>query len=243
MQVDIVTIFPAYFAPLDVSLLGKARERGLLDIRVHDLRAHTDDAHRSVDDSPFGGGPGMVMKPEPWWAALTAVTADRPTPAARPRIVFPTPSGAPFTQALAAELAVAPWLVFGCGRYEGIDGRVVEHWATDEISLGDYVLGGGEVATLVMLEAVARLLPGVVGNQESIVDDSFQEGLLEGPVYTRPASFADYDVPPVLLSGDHARIARWRRDVALRRTANRRPELLEGRPLSTADQRALEAPK
>lgn len=244
MRVDVVTIFPAYFAPLDVSLLGKAQERGLVDIRVHDLREHTQDVHRTVDDSPFGGGPGMVMKPEPWWAALTAITADPPPPTTadqvRPRIIVPTPSGRPFTQVLAAELAVEPWLVFACGRYEGIDGRVVEHWATDEVSLGDYVLSGGEVATLVILEAVTRLLPGVVGNSESITDDSFQEGLLEGPVYTRPATFEGYDVPPVLTSGDHAEIARWRRDQALCRTAARRPELLETVELSEADRRALD---
>lgn len=259
MRVDVITIFPLYFAPLDVSLLGKAQVRGLVDIRIHDLRAHTDDAHRTVDDAPFGGGPGMVMKPEPWWAALTAVTAggaggaagadgaggagevgDQPSLGSCPRIIFPTPSGTPFTQSLAASLAAEPWLIFACGRYEGIDGRVAEHWATDEISLGDYVLGGGEVATLVMLEAVTRLLPGVVGNQESVADDSFQDGLLEGPAYTRPATFEGYDVPPVLLSGDHAAIARWRRDVALRRTASRRPELLEGQTLSAHDQRAIE---
>jgi tRNA (guanine37-N1)-methyltransferase len=237
LQVDVVTIFPEYLAPLGVSLLGKARERGLLDVRLHDLRTWTDDVHRTVDDSPYGGGPGMVMKPEPWGQALDAVVAAG-GPAPVPRLLVPTPSGRPFSQAMALELAQEPWLAFACGRYEGIDSRVLEHAAdrmrVDEVSLGDYVLAGGEVAVLVVVEAVARLLPGVLGNAESHRDDSFapggMEGLLEGPVYTRPPVWEGRDVPAVLQSGDHKKIARWRRDEALRRTAQRRPDLLAGLP-------------
>jgi tRNA (guanine37-N1)-methyltransferase len=231
--VDVVTIFPEYLAPLGVSLLGKARERGLLDVRVHDLRTWTSDVHRTVDDAPYGGGPGMVMKPEPWGQALDAVVAaGGPVPV--PRLVVPTPGGRPFDQALAVELAAEPWLAFACGRYEGIDARVTEHAAermrVDEVSLGDYVLAGGEVAVLVVVEAVARLLPGVLGNAASFEDDSFSgaamAGLLEAAPYTRPPVWQGREVPAVLLSGDHAAVARWRRDEALRRTAARRPDLL-----------------
>ena len=236
MRVDVVTIFPEFFPPLDVSLLGKARERGLVDVRVHDLRERTDDVHRTVDDAPFGGGPGMVMKPEPWYAALEAVAASGE---GRPRVVVPTPSGRLLTQALVEELAAEPWLAIACGRYEGIDRRVIDRWADDEVSLGDYVLAGGEVAALVLIEAVTRLLPGVVGNAESVADDSHTTGLLEGPVYTRPASYDGRDVPPVLLSGDHGAIARWRRDEALRRTAALRPDLLVRAPLDARDRAAL----
>ena len=233
MLVDAVTIFPDYLAPLGVSLLGKAQQRGLLEVRVHDLRAFTDDVHRTVDDTPYGGGPGMVMTPEPWGRALDAVVAAG-GPAPAPLLVVPTPSGRPFTQALAAELAGEPWLTFACGRYEGIDSRVLEDAATRmrvlEVSLGDYVLAGGEVAVLVVVEAVARLLPGVLGNAESVRDDSFAPGamaaLLEGPVYTRPPVWRGRPVPEILLSGDHAAIARWRREQALARTRERRPELL-----------------
>lgn len=240
MLLDVVTIFPEYFATLDLSLIGKARERGIFDVRVHDLRAQTDNLHRTVDDAPFGGGPGMVMTPDPWYRALSSII-DAGGPAPRPRVVVPTPSGRPLTQALVAELAHEPWLLFACGRYEGIDYRVVEEWADDEVSLGDYVLAGGEVATLVMVEAITRLLPGVVGNSESVVDDSFAAGLLEGPAYTRPASYAGRDVPAVLLSGDHGAIARWRRDESLRRTALRRPELLEKIALSERDRQVVDA--
>jgi tRNA (guanine37-N1)-methyltransferase len=228
MRIDIVSIFCDYFAPLDLSLIGKARQRGLLDVALHDLRRWTNDVHRTVDDTPYGGGPGMVMRPEPWWAALTELTGT-PGPAPRPRIVVPTPSGRPFDQELAAELAAEPWLLFCCGRYEGIDARVIEEWADDEISLGDYVLAGGEVATLVIVEAVTRLLPGVLGNAASAVDDSFADAdarLLEPPVYTRPPEFAGRTVPEVLLSGDHGAIARWRREQSLQRTRERRPDLL-----------------
>lgn len=228
MRIDIVSIFCEYFAPLDLSLIGKARQRGLLDVGLHDLRRWTTDVHRTVDDTPYGGGPGMVMRPEPWWDALTELTS-APGPAPRPRIIVPTPSGRPFDQALAVELAAEPWLLFCCGRYEGIDARVIEEWADDEISLGDYVLAGGEVATLVIVEAVTRLLPGVLGNAASVLDDSFADAdtrLLEPPVYTRPPEFAGRSVPDVLLSGDHGAIARWRRERSLERTRERRPDLL-----------------
>jgi tRNA (guanine37-N1)-methyltransferase len=236
--VDIVSIFPEYLSPLGVSLLGKARERGILTIHTHDLRDWTEDVHRTVDDAPYGGGPGMVMRPQPWDAALKWISS-RDAAGSRPRVVVPTPAGRPFTQAYAEELALEPWLVFCCGRYEGIDARVVDAWADDEISIGDYVLAGGEVATLVILEAVTRLLPGVVGNASSVADDSFSDGLLEGPVYTRPPVWEDRAVPGVLRSGDHGAIARWRREQSLLRTARRRPDLLGRAELSDADRRAL----
>ena len=235
MRVDVVTIFPEYLAPLALSLLGRAREAGLLEVAVHDLRAFTSDRHRTVDDTPAGGGAGMVMRPEPWAAALDGVLhAGRQAlgdPAARPVLVVPSPSGEPFRQAVAHELAALPWLVFACGRYEGIDERVLEEAALSfdvrPLSLGDYVLNGGEVAVLAMVEAVGRLLPGVVGNAESLVEESHEGGLLEYPVYTKPATWRGRDVPPVLLSGHHAQVARWRRDARLRRTAERRPDLVE----------------
>ncbi len=329
MRLDIVTIFPEYFAPLDISLLGKARRTGLLDVRVHDLRDWTHDRHRTVDDTPYGGGPGMVMKPDPWGEALDALVprSDNPTPSSGPpsddsastdktppggappgggasasetftggvspggavsgrgappssgasasemftggvspggavsgrgappggggspgdgasagemasgrvpRLIIPTPSGRPFTQADAVRYAAEPWLVFACGRYEGIDSRVAEEARTrmpvDEVSLGDFVLAGGEVAVLVMVEAIGRLLPGVLGNADSVTDDSFapgaMESLLEGPVYTKPPVWRERPVPDILLSGHHGAIARWRRDEALRRTVRHRPELL-----------------
>ena len=223
MKIDIISIFPDYLSPLELSLPGKARAGGLLDITVHDLRAWTTDRHRTVDDTPYGGGAGMVMKPEPWGAAL-----DEVAPGAT--IIFTTPSGEPFTQALARELSSHAHLVFACGRYEGIDQRVVEHAETvgtvREISLGDYVLNGGEVAALAITEAVVRLLPGFMGNAESLVEESHEDGLLEYPTYTKPASWRERDVPAVLLSGDHALIARWRREQSVRRTVDRRPDLL-----------------
>jgi tRNA (guanine37-N1)-methyltransferase len=287
MRLDIVTIFPEYLEPLNVSLVGKARARGRLDLRVHDLRDWTHDRHRTVDDTPYGGGPGMVMKPEPWGEALDAVigsgqsvgpvpagapapscgtlavlpapscgtdavssgttapSSGSPAPSSgavasgespdRPALVVPTPSGRPFTQALAVELSERPWLVFAPARYEGIDRRVIEEYAERldvyEVSIGDYVLAGGEAAVLVIVEAVARLLPGVLGNAESHRDDSFAPGamadLLEGPVYTKPPEWRGRGVPEVLLSGHHGRVARWRRDEALRRTARNRPDLIE----------------
>jgi tRNA (guanine37-N1)-methyltransferase len=319
MRLDIISIFPEYFAPLDVSLLGKARRRGLIEVNVHDLRQWTHDRHRTVDDTPYGGGPGMVMKPDPWGEALDAIAPPPPgspssppsngtpgqpptsapngapqqpsvfgpgresqsapvqsdahgrqgeaAPEPRalqdpaggvaegrrppvPRMIVPTPSGRPFTQDLAAELAAEPWLIFACGRYEGIDSRVVEEARTrmrvDEVSIGDYVLAGGEAAVLVIVEAVGRLVPGVLGNAESVADDSFAPGrmatLLEGPVYTKPPVWRGRAVPDVLLSGHHGAIARWRRDQALRRTVANRPELaaaLDPAELDEHDRRVL----
>jgi tRNA (guanine37-N1)-methyltransferase len=238
MRIDIITIFPEYFGPLRVSLIGKAAERGDIVFGVHDLRRWTYDVHHTVDDSPFGGGPGMVMKAEPWGAALDAVSGG--DDARTPRLIVPTPSGTPFTQQQAADYAAEPWLIFACGRYEGIDARVIDdarsRMRVDEVSIGDYVLAGGEPAVLVMTEAVCRLLPGVLGNAESAGDDSFgagagpMAGLVEGPVFTRPREWRGREVPPVLLSGDHAAIARWRRDEALRRTARSRPDLIRAAP-------------
>ncbi len=246
MRIDVVSIFPEYLAPLELSLIGKARQDGLLDLRVHDLRDFTTDRHRTVDDTPYGGGAGMVMKPEPWAQALTAVAAARaegaegageaesagePGSASKPVLIVPSPAGERFTQATAHQLAEEDQLVFACGRYEGIDERVLE-WAADHftvrpMSLGDYVLNGGEVAVLAMVEAIGRLLPGVVGNPESLVEESHSDGLLEYPVYTKPSSWRDRDVPAVLLSGNHGKIAQWRRHEQYRRTAERRPDLLE----------------
>ena len=249
MRIDIVSIFIEYFAPLDVSLLGKARQRGVFDVRLHDLRDWTHDRHRTVDDTPYGGGPGMVMKPEPWGEALDMIVADG-SGAAVPRLIVPTPSGRPFTQALAQSYAREPWLLFACGRYEGIDSRVIEDargkMSVDEISIGDFVLAGGEAAVLVIVEAVGRLVPGVLGNADSATDDSFAPGametLLEGPIYTKPPVWRDRPVPEVLLSGNHAVIARWRRDQALLRTVTNRPELaarLDPRTLDDQDRQLL----
>jgi tRNA (guanine37-N1)-methyltransferase len=248
LRIDVVTIFPEYLVPLELSLIGKARRTGTLDLTVHDLRDFTHDRHRTVDDAPAGGGAGMVMRPEPWSEALEAVLAAgrKSLEAGReslesghegltaadavPTLLVPSPSGQPFTQALARDLAARRWLAFACGRYEGIDERVYQDAATTmpvlPISLGDYVLNGGEVAVLAIVEAVARLIPGVLGNAESLVEESHEDGLLEYPVYTKPASWRGRDVPPVLLSGHHAQISRWRRDERLRRTARRRPDLI-----------------
>jgi tRNA (guanine37-N1)-methyltransferase len=233
VRLDVVTIFPEYLAPLELSLIGKARRSGILDVAVHDLRDFTHDRHRTVDDAPMGGGAGMVMRPEPWGEALDHVlTAGRATrgEAATPTLVVPAPAGEQFLQETARELAGLDWIVFACGRYEGIDERVVEDAASRmpvrTLSLGDYVLNGGEVAVLVVVEAVARLLPGVLGNAESLAEESHEGGLLEYPVYTRPATWRGRDVPPVLLSGHHGQVRRWRRDEQLRRTATRRPDLL-----------------
>ncbi|MGH3211812.1 MAG: tRNA (guanosine(37)-N1)-methyltransferase TrmD [Trebonia sp.] len=245
MRIDIVTIFPDYFGPvgvdgrvgesgpLGVSLIGKAAARGDIDFRVHDLRSWTTDVHHTVDDTPFGGGPGMVMKADVWGDALDAMTAGAETQA---RLIVPTPSGTPLTQEMAAGYAEEAHLVFACGRYEGIDSRVVAEAGTrmpvDEVSIGDYVLAGGEAAVAVIVEAVCRLLPGVLGNEQSNRDDSFggtggaMSGLLEGPVYTRPRTWRERDVPDVLLSGNHRAIARWQRDESLRRTAVNRPDLI-----------------
>jgi tRNA (guanine37-N1)-methyltransferase len=238
VRIDIITIFPEYFGPLSVSLIGKAAERGDIQFGVHDLRGWTTGVHRSVDDAPYGGGPGMVMTPGPWGDALDSVLASAGGGAGAggpARLVLPSPSGTLFTQERAAAYAGEPWLIFGCGRYEGIDARVAADARTrmpvDEVSIGDYVLAGGEPAVLVMVEAIGRLLPGVMGNARSAADDSFgggsgpMAGLLEGPVYTRPPVWRGQEVPPVLLSGDHGAIARWRRDQALRVTAASRPDL------------------
>lgn len=230
MRIDVVTIFPDYFTPLDLSLVGRARRSGLLDVRVHDLRSWTRDRHRTVDDTPYGGGAGMVMRPEPWGRALDDVVAPE-GPA--PRLVVPTPAGRPFDQHLAQALAGDPWLVWACGRYEGIDQRVVDDAArrmpVEEISVGDYVLAGGEAAALVMIEAITRLVPGVLGNPESLTEESHVGGLLEAPLYTKPARWRDLEVPEVLLSGDHAAIAEWRAEEGRRRTGRSRPDLLRRR--------------
>jgi tRNA (guanine37-N1)-methyltransferase len=244
MRVDVVTIFPDYLAPLRLSLLGRASESGLLALHVHDLRDFTHDRHRTVDDTPYGGGAGMVMRPEPWGEALDHVLqAGREALGADavPHLLVPSPAGRVLTQAVAHELATEPWLAFACGRYEGIDERVLDDAATrfgvTPISLGDYVLNGGEVAVLAVVEAVGRLLPGVVGNPESLVEESHADGLLEHPVYTKPESWRGLDVPEVLRSGHHGRVARWRRDQALRRTAERRPDLLAALDPSALDER------
>lgn len=258
MRIDVVSIFPDYLAALELSLVGKARQSGVLDLAVHDLRDWTTDRHRTVDDTPFGGGAGMVMRPDVWGAALDDVLAIPVPPAAGPApegdggpvvLVVPTPAGEVFTQRTAEELAGAQRLIFACGRYEGIDARVSAEYAARpdvvvrELSIGDYVLNGGEVAALVVIEAVARLLPGVVGNPDSLVEESHgAAGLLEYPVYTKPPSWRGHDVPEVLTSGHHGNVARWRRDRALERTAARRPDLLDTvdpATLDRADRRVL----
>ena len=246
MLIDVVSIFPDYLAPLDLSLIGTARRKGLIDLRVHDLRDFTHDRHRTVDDTPYGGGAGMVMRPEPWGEALDHVLASGGE-GPRPHLIVPGPGGLPFTQAMARDLAAEPWLAFACGRYEGIDERVYEeareHMPVSVVSLGDYVLNGGEVAVLAMVEAIARLLPGVIGNAESLVEESHEDGLLEYPVYTKPPQWRGRAVPDVLLSGHHAAIARWRRDERLRRTAQRRPDMiaaLDEQELDARDRQVLE---
>jgi tRNA (guanine37-N1)-methyltransferase len=245
MRIDVVTIFPEYLAPLQLSLVGRAAATGVLDLHVHDLRDFTDDRHRTVDDTPAGGGPGMVMRPEPWGRAIDHVATQCGGPS---RWIVPTPAGRPFDQRLARELAEEPRLAFACGRYEGIDQRVVDaladRAAVDELSIGDYVLAGGDVAAMVVIEAVARLRPGVLGNAESLTEESHEDGLLEAPSYTKPATWDGRDVPEVLRSGDHAAIARWRRDQSLRRTAAHRPDLLAATDpsgLDAADQATLQA--
>jgi len=233
VRVDLFTIFPDYLeGPLAASLLGRARERGLLDVRAHDLRDWTDDRHRTTDDTPFGGGAGMVMTPEPIFAAVEAVQPPRP-------LFLLSASGRRFDQRVAEELAAAPGFSLLCGRYEGVDQRVADHLCDGELSVGEYVLAGGEAAALVVVEAVARLVPGVMGNAASGEQESFADGLLEYPQYTRPAEFRGWAVPEVLRSGDHGRIARWRRREALRRTLERRPDLLD-RPLTDDEQRLLD---
>ena len=254
MRIDIVTIFPEFFSVLDVSLLGKARSSGLLELGIHDLRDFAHDRHRSVDDTPYGGGAGMVMKPEPWGEALDSLLD--PTPSSRPEsasssrpesapssrpepvegsvVIFPSPAGDLFTQATAQELSTEQHLIFGCGRYEGIDERVLDYAASRArvrtVSLGDYVLNGGEIAAMAMIEAIVRLVPGVIGNAESLVEESHSDGLLEYPSYTKPAEWRGLEVPPVLLSGNHGAVAAWRREQQLERTRRIRPDLLPPAP-------------
>ena len=234
MRIDIVTIFPAIFDALDISLLGKARQNGIIDLRVTDLRSYTHDRHRTVDDTPYGGGAGMVMKPEPWGEALDAILGVQDVQSAvldgDPVVIFPSPAGEVFTQRMARHLAEEEHLVFGCGRYEGIDQRVFDDAYSRArvrlVSLGDYVLNGGEVAALAMVEAIARLIPGVVGNPQSLVEESHEDGLLEYPSYTKPPVWRGREVPSVLLSGNHGAIAAWRREQQLERTRRVRPDLL-----------------
>ena len=253
MRYDVVTIFPEYLEPLKLSLLGKAREKGLVDLHLHDLREYTFDRHRTVDDTPYGGGAGMVMKPEPWGLALDEVLAASPLKAAaedasegaeadtRPLLIVPSPAGAVFDQAMAYELAEEKHIVFAPARYEGIDERVMD-WAQEgfrvmPVSLGDYVLYGGEVAVMAMIEAITRLIPGAMGNPASLEEESHTGGLLEYPVYTKPAVWRDREVPEVLLSGNHGAIARWRRDRQIERTLERRPDLLEAYPVEQWDKK------
>lgn len=259
MRYDVVTIFPEYLEPLKLSLLGKAREKGLVDLHLHDLREYTFDRHRTVDDTPYGGGAGMVMKPEPWGLALDEVLAASPLKAAtedsaegtepaadtpadtRPLLIVPSPAGAVFDQAMAYELAEEKHIVFAPARYEGIDERVLD-WAQESfrvmpVSLGDYVLYGGEVAVMAMIEAITRLIPGAMGNPASLEEESHTGGLLEYPVYTKPAVWRDREVPEVLLSGNHGAIARWRRDRQIERTLERRPDLLEAYPVEQWDKK------
>jgi tRNA (guanine37-N1)-methyltransferase len=225
MRIDAISIFPEFFQVLDISLVGKARKQSLLDIHIHDLRDFTEDKHKTVDDTPFGGGAGMIMKPEPWALALDSFLTPESI------VIFPSPAGVPFKQDTARELAGAKHLVFACGRYEGIDQRVVEYASTRakvvELSLGDYVLNGGEVAAVAIIEAVVRLVPGVIGNTESLSEESHSDGLLEYPGYTKPAQWRGMSVPEVLLSGNHAEIEKWRKDQSLERTRRIRPDLLE----------------
>ncbi len=237
VKIDIVTIFPSMVkGPLAEGIVGRAAERGVLDIRVHDLRDFTTDRHRVVDDVPFGGGPGMVLKPEPLFRAVESIRATRGAPAA---VILTTPDGRRFTHAEAQRLSALGHIVVLCGRYEGVDDRVRQTLATEEISIGDYVLSGGELPALVIVDAVARLVPGVVGDEDSVARDTFARGTLDFPQFTRPAEFAGMPVPPVLLSGHHAEIERWRRREALARTLDRRPDLLNGAQLDEEDRRLL----
>ncbi|HET7221037.1 MAG TPA: tRNA (guanosine(37)-N1)-methyltransferase TrmD [Vicinamibacterales bacterium] len=239
MLIDILTIFPAMVqASFAEGVVGRAIGRGLVDVRVRDLRDYTTDRHRVVDDEPFGGGPGMVMKPEPFFAAVDAIREERGAPAA---IVLTTPDGTRFTHAHAQRLSALAHVVFLCGRYEGVDDRVRRHLATEAMSIGDYVVSGGELPAMVMVDAIARLLPGVVGDEASVARDTFADGILDFPQFTRPAVFRGLEVPPVLLSGHHAEIARWRRREALARTLAERPDLLADAALDDEDRAFLEA--
>jgi tRNA (guanine37-N1)-methyltransferase len=229
MKIDVVSVFPTYLEPLKLSLIGKAINEGLIELAIHDLRDYTHDKHKTVDEPPYGGGPGMVMKPEPWGEAIDELVNPETI------LVIPTPSGRPFTQELAQEYSQTKHIVFACGRFEGIDSRIAQYYSSnirvDEVSIGDYVLAGGEAAVLVIVEAAARLIPGVLGNSESFIDDSFALGemaaLIEGPVYTRPPVWRELAVPEILLSGDHEKIANWRLAQARNKTAEIRPDLVD----------------
>lgn len=229
MKIDVVSVFPTYLEPLKLSLIGKAINEGLIELAIHDLRDYTHDKHKTVDEPPYGGGPGMVMKPEPWGEAIDGLVNPETI------LVIPTPSGRPFTQELAQEYSQTKHIVFACGRFEGIDSRIAQYYSSnirvDEVSIGDYVLAGGEAAVLVIVEAAARLIPGVLGNSESFIDDSFALGemaaLIEGPVYTRPPVWRELAVPEILLSGDHEKIANWRSAQARNKTAEIRPDLVD----------------
>ena len=226
MKIDAISIFPEFFDVLEISLLGKAQEAGLISFEAHNLRDFTHDRHKTVDDTPYGGGAGMLMKPEPWGETFDQVIGKD-----RPVVIFTSPAGKPFNQELARELSQKEHLVFACGRYEGIDQRVVDYAGTiaevQEISIGDYVLNGGEVAAVAMIEAIARLIPGVIGNNESLTEESHNEGLLEAPSYTKPQSWRGLEVPEMLLSGHHAEIEKWRKAQSLERTKQNRPDLLD----------------
>jgi tRNA (guanine37-N1)-methyltransferase len=226
MKIDAISIFPEFFDVLEISLLGKAQESGLISFEAHNLRDFTHDRHKTVDDTPYGGGAGMLMKPEPWGEAFDQIIGKD-----RPVVIFTSPAGKPFNQELAGELSQREHLVFACGRYEGIDQRVVDYAGTvaevQEISIGDYVLNGGEVAAVAMIEAIARLIPGVIGNNESLTEESHNEGLLEAPSYTKPQSWRGLEVPEMLLSGHHAEIEKWRKAQSLERTKQNRPDLLD----------------
>jgi tRNA (guanine37-N1)-methyltransferase len=229
MKIDVVSVFPTYLEPLKLSLIGKAINEGLIELAIHDLRDYTHDKHKTVDEPPYGGGPGMVMKAEPWGEAIDGLVNPETI------LVIPTPSGRPFTQELAQEYSQTKHIVFACGRFEGIDSRIGQYYSStirvDEVSIGDYVLAGGEAAVLVIVEAAARLIPGVLGNSESFIDDSFALGemaaLIEGPVYTRPPVWRELAVPEILLSGDHEKIANWRLAQARNKTAEIRPDLVD----------------
>jgi tRNA (guanine37-N1)-methyltransferase len=238
MRIDVLTTFPRMFeGPLDESILKRARERGLIEVRVHDLRGWTSDRHRTTDDAPYGGGAGMVMRPEPVFAAVEALLAEAPPGAGE--VVLLSPQGERLDQAVARRLSELRHLLLLCGHYEGFDERIRQHLATRELSIGDYVLTGGELPAMVVIDAVVRLRPGVLGSDASLEEESHSRGLLEYPHYTRPPSYRGWEVPPVLLSGNHAAIARWRREQSLRRTLERRPELLGSAELSSADRRFL----
>jgi tRNA (guanine37-N1)-methyltransferase len=240
MRFDVFTLLPETFSPyLQASILQKAAERGLLEFHVHNLRDYTHDRHHTTDDTPYGGGGGMVMKPEPVFEAVESVLGIPPVCP----VILLTPQGRVFNQKIALELASQPQIALLCGRYEGIDERIREHLVTDEISIGDYVLTGGELPALILIDAISRLLPGVLGDPDGAMDDSHASGLLEYPHYTRPPEFRGWGVPETLLSGDHGKIDKWRREQSIRRTLKRRPEMLENVPLTKDDQKLLEAIK